>query len=340
MGTSSEKYDLKIWEQRFCDNEKGRPRSEYRGEYVRDRARVIHSAGFRRLQAKTQVLGIAEGDFHRTRLTHSLEVAQIARGIVLFLRKNYQNRRDYNHLVEWIPGQNLIETISLAHDLGHPPYGHGGEVALNYSMRKYGGFEGNGQTLRMLTRLEAHTPGCGLNLTRRSLFGVLKYPVVYEDVVRKVLVDGDVDAVKLKMSDWRPPKCYMGSESDIVEWVMRQFPREDINAMQCEVVAPSDYEHGRLSFHGLDTSIMDLADDIAYAVHDFEDAISLQLIYREQWEGDVCDFDEAWLKRFAGYSSFGSLMDDLFSDSSSARKWAIGALGLSAEVNGKAWLKR
>ena len=155
--------------------------ADHREDYERDRSRVIHSSAFRRLQAKTQILGVLDGDFHRTRLTHSMEVAQIGRGLVLNFVKQYPELKNL------LPRLEQIETTGLSHDLGHPPFGHGGESALNYAMRDYGGFEGNGQTLRILSKLESHTPEYGLDLTRRNLLGVLKYPVSYSRLCKKNL---------------------------------------------------------------------------------------------------------------------------------------------------------
>lgn len=320
------------WQERRSAIEKIRPKADYRTSFQRDRARLIHSAAFRRLQAKTQVLGIGEGDFHRTRLTHSMEVAQIARGITLWLKKGKEGKQYY----EYLPGQNLIETIALAHDLGHPPFGHGGEVALNFVMRECGGFEGNGQTLRILSRLEAHTEDYGLNLTRRSLLGVLKYPISYNKVVKKELSQIPSTNIRLKADDWKPPKCYMNTESDVVEWILKPFSENDreclVNTFSKE---PTKNEHGKSKYHGFDTSIMELADDIAYAVHDFEDSIVLGMVQKDDFKDAFSDFKPDQLDRnpFAdwvvdgtGYDNFNSLCNDLFGECSHKRKWAIGAL--------------
>ncbi|RTZ86457.1 MAG: dGTPase, partial [SAR324 cluster bacterium] len=192
-------------------------KDDHREDYERDRARVIHSSAFRRLQAKTQILGVLDGDFHRTRLTHSMEVAQIGRGLVLNFVKRYPELKDL------LPRLEQIETTGLAHDLGHPPFGHGGESALNYAMANYGGFEGNGQTLRILTKLESHTPEHGLDLTRRTLLGVLKYPVPYSRLYRKTLPVADLTYEKLNFQQtWQPPKCYLDTEQDVLNWIL--FP--------------------------------------------------------------------------------------------------------------------
>lgn len=148
----------------FEEHGKGRryaePSAPYRGEYQRDRDRIIHSTAFRRLVYKTQVFVNHEGDLYRTRLTHSLEVAQIARTVAQALRLN----------------ERLVEAISLAHDLGHTPFGHAGQDALNACMREFGGFEHNLQSLRVVDELEEKYAGFpGLNLTYETREGILKH---------------------------------------------------------------------------------------------------------------------------------------------------------------------
>ena len=128
----------------------------------------LHSAAFRRLQAKTQVLGVGISDFYRTRLTHSLEAAQIGSGITAQLKIKNPDITEKLSVDE-----HLIETLCLAHDIGHPPFGHGGEIALHYMMRDHGGFEGNGQTFRIVTKLEPYTAENGMNLSRRSILGLV-----------------------------------------------------------------------------------------------------------------------------------------------------------------------
>ncbi len=154
-----------------CEPENSRGRlfpesaSDFRTAFQRDRDRIIHSSAFRRLKHKTQVFVEHEGDHYRTRLTHSIEVAQVARSIAGALDLN----------------TDLTEAVALAHDLGHPPFGHSGEEVLNSCMEDHGGFDHNAQALRVVTRLERHYPGFdGLNLTWESLEGIAKHngPVV------------------------------------------------------------------------------------------------------------------------------------------------------------------
>lgn len=244
-------------------------------DYQRDRARIIHSSSFRRLQSKTQIFSIGDSDFYRTRLTHSLEVAQIGSGICEQLRQRYADDIGRS---EWIPSLSLIEAICLGHDLGHPPFGHGGEVALNAFMHEYGGFEGNGQTLRIIGRLGEYSPEHGLDLTRRTMLGLLKYPVLHREVAH---YPTQIQTGASNIDHARPPKCLHDDEADLLEWILAPLPANDrIRFREKKLV---DGKHAKSIYKGFDTSIMELADDIAYGVHDLEDALALELITAKQW---------------------------------------------------------
>ena len=154
--------------------------SKYRSPFQRDRDRIIHSASFRRLKHKTQVFVNTEGDHYRTRITHSMEVAQIARSITKYLNLN----------------EDLAETLSLAHDLGHTPFGHAGEDSLNECMKDFGGFDHNLQTLRIIMFLEnKYLKFNGLNLSIETLEGLLKHNGPVEDLV---LVNNLIGVKKFK----------------------------------------------------------------------------------------------------------------------------------------------
>ncbi|YAL82139.1 deoxyguanosinetriphosphate triphosphohydrolase [Dermacoccaceae bacterium W4C1] len=217
--------------ERWVAEDPARKRAD-RDDFARDRARLVHSAALRRLSHKTQVHNPTSDDFVRNRLTHSLEVAQIGREFGSALGCD----------------ADVVDTACLAHDLGHPPFGHNGETALDAAAADIGGFEGNAQTLRLLTRLEAkrfHADGssAGLNLTRATLDAATKYPW------RR----GEAPTATRKFG------CYADDEPAFT-WLRAQAPPQTPQRRCVEAQA------------------MDWADDVAYSVHDVEDAIASGLI--------------------------------------------------------------
>jgi len=315
-------------------------REDHRDNFQRDRARVLHSASFRRLQSKTQVMGSGQSDFYRTRLTHSLEAAQIGSGITAQLR--YTSPRLCEALLPQSDG--LIETICLAHDIGHPPFGHGGEIALNYMMRDHGGFEGNGQTLRIVARLETFSEHFGMNLTRRTLLGLMKYPQLIDNLSKKNKSSSIGNFRQLKADDWHPAKGLYNDDQDIINWVLEPLSIADRILFQSStgqqlndksVHNPgensqnssfkNEHKHHKTRFKSLDCSIMELADDIAYGIHDLEDAIVTKMVNRNDFEREVIDklqkINDVWLQEYSL-----TLTDKLFSDEHHLQKEAIGGL--------------
>lgn len=311
---------MSIWEERrFKEEDKT---NEVRSPWERDYARLVHSAAFRRLQSKTQVLGLGESDFYRTRLTHSLEVAQIGVGIVRWLAAKHKYCTE---IVDVLPPYALMNSICFAHDIGHPPFGHGGEVALNLCMRGYGGFEGNGQTLRILSKLDKYTAQHGMNPTRRLLLGVLKYPVAYSDAVNAEAYGKVPDRIWLsKAGEQHPPKCYLDDERDIVKWVLEgleEAERISFTMLKCE----TELSHRKAAYHAFDTSILELADDISYSLHDLEDAIAVGMIRRKDWDKHFASDEHRKLFIDCGLDA-DSVGTKLFSDASHERKEMIGQL--------------
>lgn len=215
---------------------------DYRSVFHQDRDRLMFTSSFRRLQAKTQVFQAGEYDFYRTRLTHSLEVSRIADSIAVWLRVNRPEVQIDLH---------LQEAICLAHDIGHPPFGHAGERVLNGLMTKYGGFEGNAQTLRILTRTIYSDGGTrsGMSPSRALLDGILKYKRLYRD-------RGD-DSNHFIYSDQSEMLGFCLGPGELAE----KLGSKDVNA-----------------FQSVECQVMDLADDVAYSCFDLIDGAKARFI--------------------------------------------------------------
>ncbi|HHF3199686.1 dGTPase [Vibrio parahaemolyticus] len=265
------------WVTRQSDRKRN---SETGHEYLYriDQSRIINSVAFRRLQSKTQVHGVGESDFFRTRLTHSMEVAQVGNSITH--RLNFIADQRECPSKKWIAPIPLIETICLAHDLGHPAFGHNGERTLNFFLHTDGGFEGNGQTFRILSKLGEYSSDFGYNLTRRTLLGIVKYPVLHSQLKREYPKPEQISTKDI--GQWSPPKCIHDTESDTLDWVLSPFSDRDR-----ELFTSVTEAKGKLKsqFKSFDTSIMECADDIAYGIHDLEDALVMRLLHRDE----VCD---------------------------------------------------
>ena len=295
---------MNIWEQR---RETRTRQEDGRTAYEVDYARIIHSSSFRRLSGKTQIHH-GDSDFVRTRLTHSLEVAQLALGIAQRIRMVCKDQTD---ILTLCSSDALVQTLGLIHDLGHPPGGHAGEEALNAMMHAHGGFEGNGQTLRIIARLEANTETCGANLTRRTMLGTLKYPVPYSQALTRTAlpVTSRDSGAPLIGKEHEPPKCYLDSEKDVVEWLLAPF------ACKAQLL-----EQRMKTF---DCKLLDMADDLAYSVADCDDAISLGMLDRQKLVKAMPDM-LAWMAGKVGQTT-DELLDNLYT-SSARRKRQTGLI--------------
>lgn len=229
---------------------------DFRSPFQVDRDRVLHTPAFRRLQSKTQVFWSGEYDFYRTRLTHSLEVAQIGKSICRWLLHSSDFLED-----DFKVDEDLVEAICLSHDLGHPPFGHAGERSLNHFMADYGGFEGNAQTLRLLNRRIFSQTRKGMDPSRAFLDGVLKYKSLWSE---------------LKTVQGKLPKNHFlyDPQVDELNWAMggNDFPPE---------LVPGQVRDG---FKSIECQIMDWADDTAYSLNDLADSVKAGFLTVERIE--------------------------------------------------------
>lgn len=297
--------------------------------FEKDYARLVHSCFVRRLQAKTQIFSLNSCDFYRTRLTHSLEVSQLSMGILHHIKNTSTGCMDKSLL----PSDLGVMSLGLAHDIGHPPFGHSGENMLNACVynASQGCFEGNAQNIQIVTSLGDYQNDFGMNLTRRTLLGMLKYPVSFasatndaSEYFNKFSKDGS--------SPVKPPKCFYDESESAIMWALEPF-HENLTESYLKY---EDYT-SKLNTSKkmtLDCSIMEQADDISFGVHDLEDAIYLKMVHRGDWESDIvnsvdCKFIERVLKykyKETEPCNIESITNYLFSSDSRKRKKGISRL--------------
>ncbi|MCF7733965.1 MAG: dNTP triphosphohydrolase [Akkermansiaceae bacterium] len=250
---------------------------DYRTPFQMDRDRVLHTPTFRRLQNKTQVFWSGEYDFYRTRLTHSLEVAQIGKSICYWLKCRPDGPLDEGFYID----PDLIEAVCLSHDLGHPPFGHAGERTLNHLLAEYGGFEGNAQTLRLLSERIFSAKRTGMDPTRAFMDGILKYKSLWSD---------------LKTATGTAPEHHFlyDHQREHLHWAMggRDLPAE---------LTPGPV---RDKCKSIECQVMDWADDTAYSLNDLSDSVRAGFLTIERIE--------AWAERHGedtgGDGSLGDLL--------------------------------
>jgi len=249
---------------------------DFRTPFQIDRDRVLHTPSFRRMQSKTQVFWSGEYDFYRTRLTHSLEVAQIGRSICHWLTAAPDSLLEPDFFID----PDLVEAVCLSHDLGHPPFGHAGERTLNFLMREHGGFEGNAQTLRMLAERIFSAKHTGMDPSRAFLDGILKYKTLWSE---------------RRSAEGGPPENHFvyDEQERYLDWALggRDFQAE---------LPPGDTRDG---FKSIECQVMDWADDTAYSLNDLADGVQAGFLNVERIE--------AWAEKRGEDCGDGSPLGDL-----------------------------
>lgn len=254
----------------------GAKADSFRTPFQIDRDRVLHTPAFRRLQNKTQVFWSGEYDFYRTRLTHSLEVAQIGRSICHYLQHTSEFLAD-----DFFIDPDLVEAACLSHDLGHPPFGHAGEKTLNFLMADHGGFEGNAQTLRLLSERIFSSTKRGMNPSRAFLDSILKYKTLWTELKRE-------------NSGASPKNHFIYDEQmHYIDWVYggRDLPIE---------LTPGRMRDG---FKSIECQIMDWSDDTAYSLNDLADSVRAGFL--------TVNKIEKWAEKNAVSDAPGSAVGDL-----------------------------
>ncbi|MCD8483183.1 MAG: dNTP triphosphohydrolase [Verrucomicrobia bacterium] len=247
-----------------------RPANDYRSPFQIDRDRVVFSTPFRQLQSKTQVFQSGEYDFYRTRLTHTIEVARICRSITDYLNQTSDKLRP-----DFYIDPDLVEAVGLAHDLGHPPFGHIGERKLNYMMRSAGGFEGNAQSLRIVTNLiyPRNPAPTGMSPTRAFVDGILKYKALYSECCGVDAANQPVYPLHhFLYDDQKEIRAFVSGDQEIM---LSSRAWNELKSIECQ--------------------IMDWADDTAYSLHDIVDGVRARFITPDRLQG--------WLERQSDLTS-------------------------------------
>lgn len=270
-------------------------KEDYRTPFQIDRDRLIHSSEFRRLQGKTQVFIPGDNDYYRTRLTHSIEVSQIGRSICYYVKTRYGDIFTDEYFID----PDLVESACLAHDLGHPPFGHAGERTLHRLMGSYGGFEGNAQTLRLITEIFYTTEKSrrGMKPTRALVDSILKYKTLYSQMDN-------------------PFNHYL-----------YDYQKEYVDFVFSGRTVPAELKPGKElnGFQSIECQVMDWADDTAYATNDLVDSISggfITIVKLERWfeknKGDLSDYQKEvfndiikWIHEGSYKAQFGTQIGKL-----------------------------